>query len=168
MPAAALATPEEDPAEALPLPSLPVIRDGCLGDAPSLRALELRSFPGNHMSLRQFRFHLRSPRAHLLVAEVDGALVGSATVLVRANSRRARLYSIMVDPAARGLGLGRSLLARAEQVARQAGARQLYLEVRQDNAAAIAMYERLGYRRIGQEAAYYDDGADAWRYAREL
>jgi [ribosomal protein S18]-alanine N-acetyltransferase len=40
--------------------------------------------------------------------------------------------------------------------------------VRQDNAAAIRLYERRGYRRIGAYAAFYEDGADAWRYQKDL
>jgi ribosomal protein S18 acetylase RimI-like enzyme len=40
--------------------------------------------------------------------------------------------------------------------------------VRQDNPAAIALYESRGYARIGVRKAYYEDGADAWRYARAL
>jgi ribosomal protein S18 acetylase RimI-like enzyme len=44
----------------------------------------------------------------------------------------------------------------------------LRLEVRADNVAAIRLYERHGYRRIGRLAAYYDDGADGWRYEQPL
>lgn len=168
MPAALLSITEGDPAELLLAPAAPVLRPARAADAIALHDLELRSFPGDRMSLRQLRFHLRSPRARLLVAELDGVLVGAATVLLRARSRQARLYSIAVDPQARGLGLGQALLAGAEQVAREAGAGSLHLEVRQDNRAAIRLYERRGYRRTGQRARYYDDGADAFCYAREL
>src|SRR3546814_8244809 len=42
----------------------------------------------------------------------------------------------------------------------------LRLEVCIDNAAAIGLYERCGFVRIGRYAHYYQDGADAWRYER--
>jgi ribosomal protein S18 acetylase RimI-like enzyme len=40
--------------------------------------------------------------------------------------------------------------------------------VRQDNLAAQRLYERHGYRRIASVVAYYEDGADAWRYEKTL
>ena len=42
------------------------------------------------------------------------------------------------------------------------------LEVAQKNIGAIALYEKLGYRRFGACARFYEDGADAWRYEKIL
>jgi ribosomal protein S18 acetylase RimI-like enzyme len=146
----------------------PAIRLARPADAAALAALELRCFPGDRMSLRQFRRHLAGGRNLVLAACRNGSLVGSAVVLLRAGSAVARLYSIAVDPAARGEGLGAALLAACERGARRRGARLLRLEVRQDNAAAISLYAAHGYLRTGSYKAYYDDGADAWRYQRAL
>jgi ribosomal protein S18 acetylase RimI-like enzyme len=44
----------------------------------------------------------------------------------------------------------------------------LRLEVRIDNAAAIGLYERSGYRRGKRLPHYYEDGADGWRYEKSL
>lgn len=134
----------------------------------ALAELELRCFDGDRMSRRQYRRHLRSPTARVLCARRGGRLVGSAVLFFRAGSRAARLYSIAVDPAARGLGLGRALLRAAERAARAGGAGELRLEVRQDNAAAIGLYAASGYRRFGARPDYYEDGAPAWRYRRAL
>lgn len=145
------------------------IRPARATDAADLAALEARCFPGDRMSLRQYRRHAASPRAAVLVAR-DGAgqAVGSAVVLFRADRPWARLYSIAVDPAARGRGLGVDLLAAAEAVARRRRATSLRLEVRQDNPLAITLYEARGYRRVGARSGYYEDGADAWCYERAL
>jgi ribosomal protein S18 acetylase RimI-like enzyme len=89
-------------------------------------------------------------------------------VFFRRNSRVARLYSIAVAHAARGRGLGEALLSAAERTALARGCQRLRLEVRQDNAGAIRLYERLGYRRFGAYSGFYEDGADAWRYERKL
>ncbi|WP_146907301.1 GNAT family N-acetyltransferase [Arenimonas daejeonensis] len=134
-------------------------------DLPGLLALEAR-FPGDRLSARQFRHHLGNPRARLRVAVAGGQVAGYHLVLLRAGSAWARLYSIAVDPAARGRGLGRRLLADAERQARVAGRRGLRFEVRQDNAAAVALYEAAGYRRQAALPAYYQDGGSGWRYAR--
>jgi ribosomal protein S18 acetylase RimI-like enzyme len=80
----------------------------------------------------------------------------------------ARLYSIAVDPAERRLGLGRRLLDAAEAAAWRAGAKELRLEVRAGNRGALATYLAAGYRPIGRYPGYYEDGADALRFAKPL
>lgn len=142
------------------------LRTARAADLPDLLALEAR-FPGDRLSARQFRHHLGNARARLRVVESDGAVLAYHLLLLRAGSDRARLYSIAVDPSRRGQGLGRRLLADAEAQARAAGCRGLRLEVRQDNVAAIALYEAAGYQRLAALPAYYQDGGAGWRYARE-
>ena len=102
------------------------------------------------------------------MAEFDGALAGYALLFVRRGSAVARLYSIAVDPAQRGAGLGALLLADVEQLARNAGRGILRLEVRADNVAAIALYRRAGYREQGRIPGYYEDGCDALRFDKAL
>lgn len=138
------------------------------GDLAALVALELASFEGDRMSARSWRAQLASPRAWLGVAERGGRLLGSALVLFRVDSTRARLYSIAVSPAARGGGVGLALLRAAQRAARTRGADALRLEVRTGNAAAIALYEREGYVRTGTFARYYEDGADAVRFEKSV
>ncbi len=143
------------------------LRDARPCDLERLLALEAM-FPGDRLSARQFRRHLSSPTARLRVAEFDGALAGYALLFVRRGSAVARLYSIAVDPAQRGAGLGALLLADVEQLARNAGRGILRLEVRADNVAAIALYRRAGYREQGRIPGYYEDGCDALRFDKAL
>lgn len=152
-----------------PAAPLPRIRPATPADLDALAALEACAFAGDRMSRAQYRRHLAGGRAAVLVADLPGAgLAGSALVFYRKGSARARLYSIATAPAARGRGIGTALLAAAEQAARGHGCHALRLEVRVDNATAMALYERAGYRRIGRYAGYYEDGADAWRYEKGL
>lgn len=145
------------------------VRPARLADLAALVALEQRSFATDRLTRRQFRHHLLGRgNSLLLVAVAGGRLHGNALVLFRAGARLARLYSIVVAPEARGRGTGERLLRRVERESRARGAGELALEVRQDNAAAIAMYERRGYRRVGDKPAYYEDGAPAWRYLKPL
>jgi ribosomal protein S18 acetylase RimI-like enzyme len=64
--------------------------------------------------------------------------------------------------------VGGALLEAAEAAARRRRCRAMRLEVRADNAAAIRLYERHGYRRLSRLEGFYEDGTDGWKYAREL
>ena len=144
-----------------------MLRDARPDDLPALLALEAQ-FPGDRLSARQFRHHLRNPSAALRVLVAGGGLAGYTLVLVRRGTRQARLYSIAVDAAQRGRGHGETLLRDAEKIARRAGRAALRLEVRADNRAALSLYEKAGYRRFGVHPGYYDDGADAVRLEKAL
>lgn len=66
---------------------------------------------------------------------------------------------IAVAQEARGRGLGARVLAAAETAAvTELGLRKLILQVRADNAPAIALYDRAGWQRAGLLRAHYDDG----------
>lgn len=144
------------------------LRRAVPADLDALVALENASFAYDRMRSRQFRRHLDSPTAAVLVAEDADGLLGSALVFFRERSSLARLYSLATAAAARGRGIGKALLAAAEAGARERGCTRFRLEVRRDNAAAIALYETQGYRRIAALEDYYDDGAAAWRYEKIL
>ncbi|MGX7828592.1 GNAT family N-acetyltransferase [Actinokineospora sp. 24-640] len=97
----------------------------------------------------------------LWVARVDGRLAG--TVQLRRspmpNGRhRAELAKLMVRSAARGRGLGRALLATAEEAARSAGLTLLVLDTEEDSAAE-PLYRSQGWIRVG---AIPDYAADPW------
>lgn len=137
-------------------------------DLDALLDLEQRSFSGDRISRAQYRRHLDSDSALVLIATAERQVCGSAVLFLRRRSRLARLYSLATHPAARGRGIGSALLDAIARAARQRGCRALRLEVRSDNATAIALYERRGFRRIGSHAGYYEDGADALRLERVL
>ncbi|MEP6939294.1 MAG: GNAT family N-acetyltransferase [Rudaea sp.] len=149
-------------------PPLFSIRPAGSGDLDALLALEYSSFTTDHLSARQYRQHLHSATAAVLVAVDASGLLGKAIVFFRRHGDIARLYSIAVAQRARGRGVAKALLEAAERAARRRGCGRIRLEVRQDNVAAIGLYERLGYRRFAARAAYYEDGADAWRYEKAL
>ena len=144
------------------------IRTAHRDDLDALVDLENRSFVTDRVSRAQYRRHLDSPTAIALIAEADGQRVGSALVFVRRGSRRARLYSIAIDHHARGMGVGGALFEAAEAAALDRGRDRLYLEVRDDNAVAIRLYESRGYAHVGTLKAFYEDGAPARRYEKTL
>lgn len=125
-------------------------------------------FTLDRVSERQWRRHLASPSAQVLVAVRAGRVLGAALVLHRRGSTVSRLYSIAVAPAERGQRIGDRLLAAAERAARRRGSTAVRLEVRIENLPAQRLYERCGWRRFGVHGAYYEDGQDALRYEKSL
>lgn len=137
-------------------------------DLDALVALEEASFDHDRVSRAQFRRHIVSPSATVLVADERGRVLGAALLFFRRGARTARLYSIAVAHAARGQGLGAALLAAGEREARKRGYKAMRLEVRTDNAPAIALYDKHGYRRRKREPGFYENGMDAWRCWKDL
>ncbi|HET7611366.1 MAG TPA: GNAT family N-acetyltransferase [Rhodanobacteraceae bacterium] len=144
------------------------IREASTADLDALVALERATFASDRISRVQWRRHIGSGTACVLVAGPPGRVEGAAVVFLRRNSRRARLYSLAVAASSRGRGLARSLLAAAEDEARRRGCNALDLEVRTDNRAALALYERHGYRRVVRLQGFYEDAADGWRFSKAL
>jgi len=62
----------------------------------------------------------------------------------------ARILSLAVHPRGQGHGLGKALMAAALDYLRAQGASRVRLEVRPDNAAARHIYEKMGFRDVGQ------------------
>ena len=79
-------------------------------------------------------------------------------VLARAAGGEAEILTLAVAPAARGRGLGRRLLQAAIARARELGAETMFLEVGTENPAALALYARLGFAKVGMRKAYYGSG----------
>lgn len=146
----------------------PRIRRAVSSDLPGLVALEYRVFAGDRLQARQWRRHLDSDSARILVARQHGSLLGASVVFFRRNSRVARLYSLATLPEARGGGIGGRLVAAVEQLARRRQCDTLRLEVRRDNLAAQRLYEARDYHPTGERKAYYEDGMDALRYEKVL
>jgi ribosomal protein S18 acetylase RimI-like enzyme len=95
-------------------------------------------------------------------------MIGSMVVLFRVGTRVARIYSLAVRVNARGRGIGRRMLARAENEARRRGCTRLRLEARLDNTPAIRLYENMGFVDVKVTPGYYEDGAHAMIYQKEL
>lgn len=143
-------------------------RQATLADTEALVSLENRCFQDDRISRRSFRRFIEMPRDRVIVAHEGDQLVGYCLVLMQANTRLARIYSIAVNPELRGRGLGERLIGEAERQAAAAGRIIMRLEVRTDNAGAIALYRRLGYRQFGTYRDYYEDHGDALRFERRI
>jgi ribosomal protein S18 acetylase RimI-like enzyme len=115
--------------------------------------------PGRLALESYFHGVLLVPERQLFVARLGGTVVGSAQLARPSRNNEAQafaaaLMSSFVAPYARGHGLARLLTQRVEEVARALGYHVLNLDVRETQAAAIRLYESLGYTRWGEHPAY--------------
>jgi ribosomal-protein-alanine N-acetyltransferase len=132
-------------------------------DVEAVQALDADLFGPTAWTPAAFWSELAAgPTRWYVVAEDDGgALAGYAGLLV--PGPEADVQTIAVAPSAQGRGVGTRLLRALTERAARSGARSLLLEVRADNAPAVALYQREGFERISVRRRYYQPGdVDAW------
>jgi len=136
-------------------------------DAARCAELEAQLFDGDDpWPAAAFLRELAAPHIHYVAARADDQLVGYGGIarLGRKPPYEYEIHTIGVDPAYQGHGIGRDMLKRLLDIAADD---TVYLEVRTDNAAAIAMYESAGFVNVGLRKRYYRvSGADAYTMQR--
>ena len=98
------------------------------------------------------RIHAR-PRGDILVAQLDGAVLGCAMYYPLALDGVTEIKRVYVDPKARGTGAGRKLVETAMARAKSDGYSRMVLDTMERLTEAIALYQRVGFQPC---APYYD------------
>ncbi|REJ08084.1 ribosomal-protein-alanine N-acetyltransferase [Microbacterium bovistercoris] len=124
-------------------------------------ALENASFPDDAWSAESMASELGSEHGRYFVDEEDGRIVGYGGVRALVGAPDSDIQTIALDPAFRGQGRGRRMLRLLLDQARERGARETFLEVRDDNEAAQRLYLSEGFIEIGRRPRYYKGGIDA-------
>lgn len=115
--------------------------------------------PESSVLASYFRGILLVPERELIVGRLDGVIVASAQLVLPPRNNEAQSFSASLmhsftAPYARGHGIGRMIVKRAEERARMLRRHVLNLDVRETQQAAIRLYESLGYVRWGVHPAY--------------
>ena len=139
-----------------------------LGHIELIMELEESGFdPRDQWSQSSWTSELLAGDRIVLVAPAgDGTVMGAITVQVVGDT--ADLHRVVVDAGHRRRAVASDLVAAAIERARERGARQLLLEVRTDNHAAIALYSALGFTEISRRGNYYGQGVDAIVMRKDL
>jgi len=90
----------------------------------------------------------------------DGEPLG--VILCRVVADEVEVLTVGVPPSVRRRGVARALLLAALDVAREGAVARAFLEVAVDNDGAIALYDRLGFRKTGLRKSYYDRGPEGF------
>jgi ribosomal-protein-alanine N-acetyltransferase len=96
---------------------------------------------------------VQSATSRAFVADGPSGVLGF--VLARTSGGEAEILDLAVAPRARRRGIARNLLRAVQGALREAGVVEIFLEVRESNRAAIALYQREGYRPVGMRPRYY-------------
>jgi ribosomal protein S18 acetylase RimI-like enzyme len=144
------------------------VRSATLDDVAAILALEREAFGGERLSRRAIRRFVAALHKPVMVARRADGLAGYAVVSLRKGGRTCRISSLAVHPRYVRRGVGRELVHACERYARAHGREALRLEVRYDNAPAIALYRGLGYEEFDRFSQHYPDGAEALRLEKKL
>ena len=136
-----------------------MIRAADIHDLDALYELEGLCFAERRFQKEHLLYILKNPRTATFVYENGGVL---GTLMLQDERAVTRVLSIGVHPRHRRQGIGRDLMAVAEDVARSFHAGEVRLEVNVRNEGALAFYRTLGYEVLGRLARYYSWGDDAF------
>lgn len=142
-----------------------MLRRAAADDLDAIMAIERSVFTSDAWSADSMARELVDEHGYYLVAtpaDEPDAVVAYAGLLAPRGSGQGDVQTIAVAPDARSGGLGRALMQALLAEAWRRGARDVFLEVRDDNPVAQALYRSLGFAELGRRRGYYQpDGVDA-------
>ena len=143
-------------------------RDANSMDIPVLVSLDKELFPYSPWSSGQYREEISAPTRRFIVALDEGlSVIGYAGVFAPGGAE-ADILTVGVIAQHRGQGIARKLMAGITKWAIAQGSIAMMLEVKTDNAAAISLYESLGYSKLNIRKDYFGSGLDALVMRKEL
>ncbi len=106
-----------------------------------------------------------TPGSVYFIAENENELLGGCGIFptIGLPEKTCELVKLYLAPAARGKGLGKALMLKAMDWAKEAGYEQVYLETMPELSNAVTMYEKLGYNRLPKSIGNSGhDGCSIW------
>ena len=138
------------------------IRIATESDLEQIMLVEKACFGNDAWSKANMKSELIAPHTTYVVAEESGNLIGYAGLSKLATATSSDIQTIAVSDSHRLLGVGRALMNSLLEFASEQGAKEVFLEVREDRPTPQNLYKSLGFTEIDLRENYYQpDGVAA-------
>ncbi len=119
--------------------------------------IENQCFDQEAFTKRQLAYLLTDYNSIGLVAKADSEIAGFiiSQVEIENDAPFGHIVTLNVAPSYRRKGIGSQMLREVEKILKEKGVSESHLEVREDNAAAIKLYQNSGYKKIAKLEKYY-------------
>ena len=121
--------------------------------------IEKQCFEREAFSKQQIGYLLTDYNAIGLAARVNGEIAGFVIgrIDIVRNTLFGHILTVDIVSSYRRKGIAQKLLREIEDIFKAKGAKECRLEVREDNATALSLYRKLGYKKAGKLEGYYGD-----------
>lgn len=133
------------------------VEDASIQYLDRLYEIEMECFKNEAFTKQQIAQLITAYNSLGLVAKENNTLVGFiiAMVNIERKSLAGHILTIDVSPVHRRKGIAQKLLQEIENIFSEKGVKKCYLEVREDNIAALNLYRKLGYNKSAKLRKYY-------------
>ena len=124
-----------------------------------LYEIEGQCFNQEAFTKRQIAYLLTDYNTIGLVAKVDSEIAGFiiSQVEIEDDTLYGHIITINVAPNYRRKGIASKMLNETEEILKEKGITECHLEVREDNSAALKLYQNSGYQKISRLEKYYSN-----------
>jgi ribosomal-protein-alanine acetyltransferase len=133
------------------------IQDASLKHLERLYEIEQKCFKSEAFTKQQIAHLLAHPNSVSLIAKDNHNIIGFVIGMIFAEREKLTGHILTIDvyPSHRRMGIGSTLLKQIEKIFIGKGVKTCYLEAREDNVAALNLYQKLGYKKVGNLKNYY-------------
>jgi ribosomal-protein-alanine acetyltransferase len=135
------------------------IEDASIKHLDRLFDIEMECFKSEAFTKQHIAQLLTNQNCISLIAKEDDKIIGFIIGMLNFedNILTGHILTIDVSPSHRRKGVGIKLLQELEKIFKNKQVKVSRLEVREDNVAALNLYQKLGYRKVGRFRHYYGD-----------
>ena len=133
------------------------IEDASIRHLDRLYEIEIECFEREAFTKQQIAHLLTDYNSVSLVAKVNGEIVGFiiGMIYLERNSLTGHILTIDISLIHRRRGIAQKLLQEIEKIFKGKGVKACRLEVREDNIAALRLYQKFGYKKVAKLKNYY-------------
>jgi len=133
------------------------IEDASIRHLDKLYEIEMECFEREAFTKQQIAHLLTDYNSVSLVAKVNSEIIGFiiGIIYLERNSPTGHILTIDISPIYRRKGIAQKLLQEIEKIFKEKGVKACRLEVREDNIAALRLYQKFGYKKVAKLKNYY-------------